>query len=183
MVQEATRRLPSSTLRLASAAICLTLLSACGDSRSTPTTPSTPCVQTSLLQGTGQIPANIADFETFTTTATGRVDITIDWTSSSNRIGLAVAQDPCTFDQLKAGNCKVLLDSMSPPKPLKGSIPNLAPGNYVLIIGNTNSVDESISVQVTLNTGTCPAPASTASIQSQSFAGGIVGNISRILRH
>lgn len=181
MSQDVTLRPLSPLLWLFSSAAGLAVLSACGSSSPAPTTPSTPCIQTTVLQGTGQLPANTADFETFTTTATGRVDITVDWTLSSTVMGLAVAQNPCTFDQLKANSCSLLLNSMSPPKPLKGSIPNVSPGAYVLIIGNTSSVQESISVQVVLNTGTCPA-ASSALIQSQSVASEIHRKVSRALQ-
>jgi hypothetical protein len=145
-------------------------------------TPSTPCVQTTLLRGSGQIPANTADFETFTTTASGRVDLSADWTLTSTVVALAVAQSPCTFDQLKANQCTLLLNSTSPPKPLKGSIANLAPATYVLIVGNGNSVDDVISLQVVLNTGSCPAPSLATAIQSQSLAIAVAGHVSRILR-
>ena len=174
----------STPLKLFSTTVCLTFLSACGGTSATPTTPSstsTPCVQTTLLQGTGQVPGNTADVETFTTTATGRVDMTVDWTTPSTVVGLAVAQNPCTFDQLKAGSCTILLNSMSPPKPLKGSIANVSPGTYVLFVGNTGSGEESITLRVVLNSGTCPAP-SSAAVQSQSFGRGIAGTISNRLQ-
>lgn len=171
----------SPPVRLFSSAACLMFLSACGGSSSTPTTPSVPCIQTAVLQGTGLLPANTADFETFTTTATGRVDVMLDWTLSSTVMGLAVSQNPCTFDQLKANSCTLLLNTMSPPKPLKGSIPNVSAGTYVLIVANTNSVDESFSLKVVLNTGSCPAP-SSGLIQSQSLATGIVGSMSHALQ-
>jgi hypothetical protein len=134
-----------------------------------------------VLQGNGQIPATTADVETFTTTATGRVDVNVDWTSPSTVVGLAVAQNPCTFDQLKANTCTLLLNSMSPPKPLKASIQNVSPGTYVLFVGNTSSADESITLQVVLSTGPCPAASSNA-VQAQSFVTGILRTTIRRLQ-
>jgi hypothetical protein len=169
---------------------CVVLLlssaSACGGSNSSPSapsTPSTPCVQTIVFQGSGgSIPASTADFESLTTTATGRVDVTLDWTFSSSLMLLQVAQGACNFDQFKASSCTLLLNLSSPPKPLKGSIQNVAAGTYPLIIGNANSVRESVSVQVVLSTGTCPT-ASSMSSEGKASATGIHGMLFGILRH
>jgi hypothetical protein len=118
------------------------------------------CAQTTVLEGSGSVPAYTADVESITTTTTGRLDVTLDWTSSSSTMLIAVAQEPCSFDQWKAGSCRVLLNSSSPPKPLKASVQGLAAGSYVLFIGNANAVAESVSVQVLSSTGSCPAVSS-----------------------
>jgi hypothetical protein len=180
MLQHVGLRPLVQSFRVVFSTACLAMLAACGGSSGSPATPSTPCVQTTVLQGNGQIPATTADVETFTTTATGRVDVNLDWTSPATVMGLAVAQNPCTFDQLKANTCTVLLNSMSPPKPLKASIQSVSPGTYVLFVGNTGSVEESITLHVVLSSGPCPAASSTA-VQTQSFISGIARNTGRRL--
>jgi hypothetical protein len=152
----------SRRLQFLCCAFVLTLGSACGDSGNTPTSPlgGSPCAQTTILQGTGSLPAYTADVEPITTTKSGRLDVSLDWTSVSSTMLIAVAQDPCTFDQFQAGTCKMVVNSSSPPKPLKASVSDLAAGTYVLFIGNVNSAAESVSLQVVSSTGSCPAPSS-----------------------
>ena len=157
-------------LPLAASFVCLAVpLSGCGGSSPTSSTPTPalptpiPCTRDTLFQGSGSLPANTADFESFTTTATGRVDVTLDWTLPSSKMGVAVAQGPCSFAQLQAGTCTLLVQLTSPPKPLKGSAPNVGPGTYGLLLLNPNSVEESVSVQVVLSSSSCPTAASVAS--------------------
>jgi hypothetical protein len=135
------------------------LLAGCGDGATAPSAPlgGAPCAQTTVLQGTGSLAAYTADVESITTTKAGRLDVTLDWTSTSSTMLVAVAQDPCTFDQFQAGSCNLLLNSSSPPKPLKGSVQSLAAGTYVLFIGNANASAESVSLQVLSSSGSCPA--------------------------
>jgi hypothetical protein len=78
-------------------------------------------------------------------------------------MGVGVAQGPCSFAQLQAGTCTLLVQLTSPPKPLKGSASNVGPGTYGLIIANPNSVEESVSVQVVLSSPGCPTAASVVS--------------------
>ena len=128
----------------------------------TPPNCAAPCTQSPILQGNASLPANTADFETLTTTTTGRVDVSLDWTFPSSQMGVFVAMKPCEFDQFKAGNCQFLLQLASPPKPLKASIPNVAPGTYELIIANASSDQESVSASVVLSSATCPAVSFTS---------------------
>ncbi len=150
------------------AAILAMTLWGCGSS--SPTSPTTaaaptvePCTQTSLLGGAFAFPPNTADFETITTTTTGRVDLTLDWTLSSTPMALFVFRGACSFDQFKANACTYLLQLSGPPKPLKGSVPNLAPGTYGVIIGNPSSAQESVSIRVVLSSASCPAASSAMS--------------------
>jgi hypothetical protein len=174
----------SRCVQLLSCALVVALLTGCGGGSTTPTTPSTatPCVQTTLLQGSASLPAHTADMESVTTTATGRLDVTLDWTSPASTMLFAVAQDPCSFDQLQAGTCKVLLNSSSPPKPLKGSVQSAAAGTYVLFFGNTTSAVESMSAQVVLSTGSCPAVSSLTTQTDETLPFEIQGARSGLLR-
>jgi hypothetical protein len=174
----------SRCVQLLSCASVVALLTGCGDSTATPTTPTaTPCVQTMLLQGSGSLPAFTADVESVTTTTAGRLDVTLDWSSPSSTMGLVVAQEPCSFDQFQAGSCRVLLNSSSPPKPLKGSVQSLPVGTYALFFGNLNAVVESAAVQVVLSSGSCPAVSSlTTQTTDQKLPIGIHGGRSGLLR-
>jgi hypothetical protein len=152
------------------------LLPACGSSPPTmvmPTPTPVPCTQATIFQGAAAIPNNTADFESITTTSTGRLDVTLDWTFASSQEGVFIAQAPCSFAQFKASACNFLLSLISPPKPLKGSAPNVAAGTYVLIIGNAASQNESVSIQVLLSAATCPPLASLSphSASQGSFRG------------
>jgi hypothetical protein len=174
----------SRCVRLLSCALVVAVLTGCGGSTATPTTPTaTPCVQTMLLEGSGSLPAFTADVESVTTTTTGRLDVTLDWTSPSSTMGIVVAQQPCSFEQWQAGSCKVLLNSSSPPKPLKGSVQALPVGSYSLFFANANSVVESAAVQVVLSSGSCPAVSSlTTQTTDQGLPNGIHGGRSGLLR-
>ncbi len=163
-------------------------LSACGgdsltgQGRQEESTPPPPtCTQSIVFHGTGHIPALTADLETFTTTATGRVDITLDWTFASTHAGLALTQGSCTFEQLKAGTCNFLLTLESPPKPLKGSAANVAAGSYGLWIMNGSDKDEAMAIQVVSSSSACP-PLASSSVRSETqdwlaeaLRGGLVG--------
>ena len=130
------------------------MLTGCGDGSTTPSSPfGADCTQTTVLQGSGSLPAYTADVESVTTTKKGRLDV--------------------TFDQFQAGTCTVLLNSSSPPKPLKGSVQDAAAGNYVVFLGNANSVAESVSVQVVSTSGNCTAAAPVTAPAAQSMPVGI----------
>ncbi|HXB57881.1 MAG TPA: hypothetical protein VN461_24175 [Vicinamibacteria bacterium] len=162
------------------------LLPACGSSGPTmvaPTPTPVPCTQASVFQGAGALPAHVADFESITAPTTGRLDVTLDWTFASSKVGVFIAQGPCSFDQFKAAACNFLLSLVSPPKPLKGSASNVAAGSYVLIIANAADQNESVSAQVLLSSATCPALASRSpQDQSQgSLRGQVHGELTGIL--
>jgi hypothetical protein len=173
-------------LRLAAPSACLALsLAGCGENPVLPPddepTPE-PCTRTTVFEGAGTIPGLTADFESFTTTTTGRADVTLDWTHADRRMAIFVAQGSCNFNQFQAGNCNLLLQLASPPKPLKGSIPNLAPGTYVYIIVNTHSKNEAASTSVVLSSATCPAAASTAPMgepATEQIRQGVLGILGR----
>jgi hypothetical protein len=159
------------------------MLTGCGDGSTTPSSPfGANCTQTTVLQGSGSLPAYTADVESITTTQKGRLDVTFDWTSPSSTMLVAVAQDPCSFDQFQAGTCTVLLNSSSPPKPLKGSVQDAAAGNYVVFLGNANSVAESVSVQVVSNSGNCPAASPMTAPAAQTMPIGIRSAGSGLIR-
>jgi hypothetical protein len=127
-------------------------------------------VQTSVFgPASGQLPAHVVDVERFTTNTSGRVDVTLDWTFPSSPMGVYVAQGSCDLDQFNARSCNFLIRSEpGGPKPRKVSASGVSPGAYSLLIGNFADVQESVSAQVFLSSGSC-APFAT---QSASHAGG-----------
>lgn len=166
----------------------LALLGGCGGSGSpttvaTPAPTPTPCSQAVVLGGQGQLPASSADYEDFTTSAIGRLDITIDWTFPSSMMAILVVRSgSCPFDQLKAGTCTVLVQGGGPgtgvppgTKPIKVSTPNFAAGAYNLIILNANSQQESAAIQVVLSQGSCAALTSASASAASSARAGLGG--------
>jgi hypothetical protein len=145
------------------------VLAACGSgsnpttTTATPTPTAVPCTQTVLLQGADSLAPKTAGSLTFTTATTGRVDAFLDWTFADSIMGLFVYRGTCNVDQFNAGTCDFLISEVSPPKPLKASAANVAPGTYGLILANGSSVQEALSASVILSTGSCPAASSVSS--------------------
>jgi hypothetical protein len=118
----------------------------------------TPCTQTNVFQGAGSFPPNVLDAEHISTTTTGRLDVTLDWTFTSSTIGLyVVAAGSCDLDAFKRNACNFLMRAEGTAKPRKGSVANLAPGNYDVLIAYVGSQQESMSIQVILSSSSCPA--------------------------
>jgi hypothetical protein len=116
--------------------------------------------------GNGSANANTAYYNDFSVPESGRLDITVDWTIATNRLGVwVVPVHTCSIDELNAGSCNFLVrsdPSASTTKPLKISTPNFAAGNYTWIIGNPSADQESIAFQFVLSKGTCAALAGRA---------------------
>jgi hypothetical protein len=145
------------------AALC-TVLGACGGGSGTTPTPlpsntPQPCTQSVLLQVQGGVSPVSVGAAPFTITVPGRVDVTVDWTLASSSIGVYIVQVAvgCDLEQLSAQACNFVL--ASPPsavKPRKVSVPASA-GPYQLLVANFSSNQESVTGQVVLSLGTCPA--------------------------
>jgi hypothetical protein len=99
------------------------------------------------------------------------LDVVVDWTFATSRVGVYVVQGSCGLDAFNARSCNFLIQSEpggavgSPPtapKPRKVSASNVAAGSYQLLIANFAGVQESLSTQVFLSSATCPAFATAA---------------------
>jgi hypothetical protein len=138
----------------------------------TPVPTPTPCTQSILDSGNGSADPFTVYYNDFSVPENGRLDITVDWTNSSSRIGVYVVPvHTCTIDELNARSCTFLVrsePSASSTKPLKISTANFAAGNYTWLIGNGSSNQESLAYQFVLSKGSCPA-----------LAGGVPGASSR----
>jgi hypothetical protein len=162
------------------------LLPSCGGGSSMTATPvptpsPTPvagCSQTLLFQGSAVIQSGFAvtqDFSVSSTTDT-RLDVLVDWTSAASAIGVYVFQGACSVDQFIARTCSFVVRSEPPAaKPRRVSAPNVAVGNYTLVVANLGALDEAIAAQIVLSNTTCApvalGPAGTAALPSQPLRG------------
>jgi hypothetical protein len=138
-------------------------LAACGGGSNpggpTPTlspTP-TPCAQKVLDSDSGPLPSRNLVYFDFSVPESGRLDVTLDWTNASNNMGVYVTPaNTCTLAEFNARSCNFVIRSETGAKPRKVSA-NVAAGNYRWLFGNFGTTDESVSYQVVLSTGSCPA--------------------------
>lgn len=151
-------------LAVSAGLVLAAMLPSCSDSSSPtpvstpPPTTTPPCTQSVLFQGSGELPSLTLVPVPFTTTATARVDATIDWTFADSSIGVwLVSANTCNIDQFNARSCNFLIRSESGGKPRKVSAANVAAGAYELLIGNFGSQDESGTAQVVQSSASCPA--------------------------
>jgi hypothetical protein len=89
----------------------------------------------------------------------GRIDATIDWTFPTSSIGVYIVRVAagCNVEEISADTCTFIASSDPPgAKPRKVSVSAPA-GSYQLLVANFSTVDESVTGQVLLSLGTCPA--------------------------
>ena len=161
--------------------VIVAVLSGCGGNCANPaascTPPPTPSPSTSaptpappvvIAQGNFGLPARLLAVIPLTTSATGKIDVTVDWTFATNDVDVYLARGACSFDQFVAQQCTVVTFSESTSaKPEKISAPGAAAGSYVLLIGNRGPTDESVAYQVVLTTGGGASAASDRSPAGQ----------------
>jgi len=143
-------------------ALAATLTGCGGGNPFTPTSPSPAplCSQTVVFTGQGSIPTMVVSVTPFTTSATDRLDVIVDWTFADSPIGVyVVPKGTCDLAGFNARSCTFLIQSEPGTKPRKVSAPNVPPANYDLLIANFASRQESVSTQVISSSSTCPAVA------------------------
>ena len=158
---------PSPSLCLAFMLGLALVLPGCGGDDASVTTPPAPTpapapVRTLIREGGGALGAPIIGATTlttffrtfsFTTSATGDLEVTVNWTLASNAIWVLIADGSCTADQFNNDECQFAVDSRtSVPKPRVLTIPNAAAGTRTLIIWNQGPGEESVVFQVVLTT-------------------------------
>lgn len=145
-------------LTVALGGVLVVSLAACGGGGGGgPTTPTatpvpTPTPPAVVSQGNGfPLQAGFTGRVPFTTTRTGNLEATVDWTFAANDLDVLMTRGDCSFEQAEAGQCTVLVFSLSTTaKPEKIRTDNAAPGAYTLFVENTGPGDESVSFQVVL---------------------------------
>ena len=163
-------------------------LSACGESGSTTgsssvvtTTPPPAPVKTVVTEGSiDSLPMNFASGRYFSTSATGTIDLTVDWTYTEDTIYVWLAKGQCTFEQFDAGTCNFLTSSLTRgAKPRLLSVPSAAAGTYTLIIGNLGPRDEAAAYQVVLTSvsGASMSTRDLSSSQLPGFLGALPGRL------
>jgi hypothetical protein len=145
------------TLTLAPGLALVLIVAACGSGVTEPDpirspTP-TPIVRTVILTGSVALPSRTVDVEPFSVSSPGTVDITVDWTYSASPIGVYVVRGVCDLDQFNARACDFLTRSETRQKPRLITLPNVAAGNYFLLLANFADDSESLSMQVGHSTG------------------------------
>jgi len=147
-----------SLLRIAVSGLVLAPLAGC-DSPAGPE--PVPCTRSTIFDGGATVAANAKESRTFTSPELGAMDVTVDWTFELSTVSIAVAQAPCSVEQLKNSQCNVQFSLWSPPKPLQGSTLLLPPGQYALIFANPNPAPQFVTARVVLRSAGCPAGAAT----------------------
>ncbi len=169
------RKQNTTLAHLALALLCAPFW-ACSGGSSSPSSPTPvavapppqPCAQSVLFQGSGEMPAGTLMTMPQTVATSGRLDVTADWTFTSNSVGLYVAQGACSLEQFNARSCTFIIRGEPGAKPLKGSGNVTAGVVYGVLLANFGTRDDSGALQIVLSTGSCPAAAaSSASDASQ----------------
>jgi len=102
----------------------------------------------------------------FTAGTAGRLDVFVDWTFATTPIAVYVVRGTCSLEQLNARTCDFVLrsEAATTPKPRKLSAPNVAAGNYLLIVGNAGTQDEASSAVIQVSSASCPAFAAAGTV-------------------
>ena len=119
-----------------------------------------------LFQGAGEIPAGLVQNLQLAADVPMRLDVTSDWTFSSNPVGLYIAQGECNLAQFNARSCNFLLRVEPGAKPLKGSA-NVTPGVTLnVMLANFGTRDDSGTLQVVRSVGSCAAATSATPLSA-----------------
>jgi hypothetical protein len=146
----------------------------------TPAPPPPQPVTNVLFSGSDAIPARFLLYYPFTTTATGTIGATVDWTFPSSDINVYLVRgtDPCSLEQFNNSRCTFLGSATSTnSKPETVSVPNLAAGAYTLYIANFANVQESLSYQISLTS--LPGATSVPTANTTSIKRALSGMIMR----
>jgi hypothetical protein len=102
------------------------------------------------------------DWVTFTTTAAGRLETTVNWTYASNTVFMYIAEGDCTGDKFANADCPggptcecrfSAQSETTGPKPRVLTVASAAPGLRTLIVWNLGPREEAVSYQAVLTTG------------------------------
>lgn len=140
-----------SVCRLVGGLVLAVCVAGCGDSPTSPGGGLQGSVPQTLLKGGLPSMEVLTLFAagTFTTPASGRVEVTVDWTSPTNNIDVYVTKGTCTVDQVNDRTCNfAILSESTTARPEKLSA-TLDAATYSLMIGNRGPTTETASYEVT----------------------------------
>ena len=130
-----------------------------------PTPPPAPVKTVVTEASIASLPLNYVAGRYFSTSATGTIDVTVDWTFAEDTVHVWLAKGQCTFEQFEADTCQYATQSLaSRPKPRILSVPAATAGMYTLIVANWGPKDESLSYQIVL---TSVSGASAAGVRGE----------------
>jgi hypothetical protein len=130
-------------------------------------------VVVSQIQGFS-LRAGFVSFANFSTTSVGTLEATVDWTFPANDLDVYLTPGSCTFTQLTANQCTMVVFSESvTAKPERVRATNVAAGSYIIWISNAGPGDETLSYQVVFTGnatgGGAPGAASQSATAGPSF--------------
>jgi hypothetical protein len=97
----------------------------------------------------------------FTTTLTGTLLATVDWTFATNDVDVFIARGDCTPQTFLQGGCNIgAFSDSATAKPERVTLAGAPAGTYTLLVANAGARDESLSWQVVLT-----PTASSASVE------------------
>ena len=142
-------------------------LAACGsDSATPPTTPPTPVPTpvptptppTVVAQGGDKLNAlQVLNFD-LTTSATGTIEVTVDYTFADSQVLVWLTDRQCSPQLFQSDSCTYLAKSLEGPKPRVIRASSVAAGTYSVFVANDGPHDpELITWKVTLATTSASA--------------------------
>jgi hypothetical protein len=149
---EATR-----AFRTAAGLALVIALGACGGGSEPPSQPVIPPTTTLppasvVSQGSDTLEAGfVGQVSPFTTTRTGTIEVTVDWTFATNDVDIALTRGVCTPQQFLDLQCNIATFSDSvTAKPERIRLASSAAGTYTIILANAGPEHESLSWQAVL---------------------------------
>lgn len=159
--------------------LALSLIGCGGGSPTSPPSPPAP-VSNVVEEGKGGLGADTVGPVTFSTSASGTLDMKVQWTSPANDVDIFLARgtDPCTLETFNNRSCGfIATEESTTMKPSKLRVTAVAPGAYTLYIANFGDSDETVSWEIVLTT-----TASGASVSGSSVGRGTAkGALSRMV--
>jgi len=151
------------------------LMPGCGSSSSGPSTTPTTTLPTPpppevVLEGNFNLPVDFVTGGFLTTTRTGTIVATVDYTFANSEILVWIAQGRCDFDQFINDTCTFAATSFGGGDPRVVSVTGAVAGQYTLIVYNGGPADEAFSVQV-VHTASAASASSEAAVVSRGKQG------------
>lgn len=156
------------------------LMPACGSSTSGPSTTTPPPTQPTplppelVLEGNFNLPVDFLIRGFFTTTRTGTIVATVDYTFANSQIAVWIARGQCSFEQFVNDECTIAATSLGGADPRVVTHTGAVASPYTIIIYNGGPAEEAFSVQV-IHTPSATSASTAAGVASPSSQGSWAG--------